>query len=1109
MNRIAPVPFTLLLVILVPRCTAGDDVGLTAPDGFEVTLFADDDLAHDIFSLTIDSRGRVVVAGRGYVKILHDSDGDGRADKATLFSEYPKSGAHGMVFVGNDLLATGDNRLLRLVDKDGDGAADGKPQSLAIVNSPEHGANGLAIGPDGWIYLIGGNDAGIGKQLAATARSPVKQPQSGAVVRFSPDFKQSEVVAHGFRNPYDLAFNDKGHLFTVDADGERDQYLPWYTPNRLFDIQQGMHHGWVLKGWTRSWNRPASFFDNVDRLVEIGRGSPTGVLCYRHTQFPEKYQGGIFSCCWTLGHVYHFRLSRRGSTYESEKEIFLRTTGDVGFAPVDLAVGPDGDMLVAIGGRGTRGGLFRVRYVGDRRHEEEIADALTRVLGAPQPLSAWSRAKWVPAAKKLGREKLERAAANKKLPPGLRMRAIEILTELFGGLSDEALDLLLPRTYQLPVVSKLDPEVTARVVWSVSRSAKLDERIDRVASATLGGNAVVRRAAWEALAASTVEAKEMHTTPFWGDAAVAADRRVRSASLLAARRLESARFVDSKQSLAVYQIAMLRHKAAFGQLDAQDFRLALSLLGTPDNDWVRFADNRQNASQNPALIRRDAVRIMQLCLGDIRVEPTRPDVYAGYSAQAPDRVPQVVRRKAMDWVARIFPAQDQPLNRELARLAGMLEVDSERLAAKLARQPSSTSRVQDDIHYLIVLSRVGGQRSGETTKKTASALAFLHYKMLIDEYYPSRNWPTRLGEAFSELVRRDAQLPMAWVEDSAFRLPQQAMFAALLPAKAKQAAAEKLLAQSRSWGDDVSWPPELIRLVTVLPAEEFLPPLRAQWEDFAVRDTITRILAEKPRAEDRQRFVVGLASAEVDTIERSAGALIQLKTKGTPQEIAAALSALRQLCSSPRDKPQRQAVDRLLQVLTQQKFPLQESAEKPLLEIYRPWFDWFATHHPAAARKLTAATGDDVSAWLKRVEQIDWTAGDAARGKTAFARRSCARCHGERDRLGPELAGVSRRYSRIDLLREIVDPNFNVSPLYQTTRLETRGGRVYHGTLIYESPDGTLVQTGPDTTVRVAGEEIVSRTKSQQSLMPSGLLREATDQEVADLFAYLKTLTGP
>ena len=58
---------------------AAEDLGLRVPANFEVSLYADDALAHDIFSMTLDARGRVVVAGAGYVKILHDDDGDGRA----------------------------------------------------------------------------------------------------------------------------------------------------------------------------------------------------------------------------------------------------------------------------------------------------------------------------------------------------------------------------------------------------------------------------------------------------------------------------------------------------------------------------------------------------------------------------------------------------------------------------------------------------------------------------------------------------------------------------------------------------------------------------------------------------------------------------------------------------------------------------------------------------------------------------------------------------------------------------------------------------------------------------------------------------------------------
>ncbi len=74
-------PHTALLgALLVFGATDSEkpNLGFEVPPGFEVSLYADDSLATDIHSLTIDARGRIVVASKGYVKILHDTDGDGR-----------------------------------------------------------------------------------------------------------------------------------------------------------------------------------------------------------------------------------------------------------------------------------------------------------------------------------------------------------------------------------------------------------------------------------------------------------------------------------------------------------------------------------------------------------------------------------------------------------------------------------------------------------------------------------------------------------------------------------------------------------------------------------------------------------------------------------------------------------------------------------------------------------------------------------------------------------------------------------------------------------------------------------------------------------------------
>src|SRR5690348_10058810 len=103
-------PLAILILLAASLTAKGQEshAGLKVPPGFKVTLYADDALATDISSLTIDARGRVVVSGPGYVKILEDSDRDGRADRAILFSDRPRTGAQGMYFDGNDLIAAGD-----------------------------------------------------------------------------------------------------------------------------------------------------------------------------------------------------------------------------------------------------------------------------------------------------------------------------------------------------------------------------------------------------------------------------------------------------------------------------------------------------------------------------------------------------------------------------------------------------------------------------------------------------------------------------------------------------------------------------------------------------------------------------------------------------------------------------------------------------------------------------------------------------------------------------------------------------------------------------------------------------------------------------------------
>ena len=110
-------------------------------------------------------------------------------------------------------------------------------------------------------------------------------------------------------------------------------------------------------------------------VASFGRGSPTGVVCYQHTQFPRHYRGALFVLDWTFGRVLAVPLCNSAAAGPARLTPLSAPKGDFGFAPTDAEVGPDGSLYISVGGRGTRGGVYKVTYVGD--HPQTTSVVLT------------------------------------------------------------------------------------------------------------------------------------------------------------------------------------------------------------------------------------------------------------------------------------------------------------------------------------------------------------------------------------------------------------------------------------------------------------------------------------------------------------------------------------------------------------------------------------------------------------------------------------------------------------------------------------------------------------------------------------------------------------
>jgi putative membrane-bound dehydrogenase-like protein len=1085
------------LDLSVPAADTDSAAEVSVPPGFEAHLFADDELAHDVFSMTINAAGNVVVAGSGYVKTLIDSDGDGTADAARTFADGPKTGSQGMFFLGRDLLCTGDGALLRYRDANGDGRADGPPDRfLEFKTGGEHDVHSIQRGPDGWWYLNAGNYAGITDKYATEATSPIKQPLAGVIFRLKPDLTGGEIVAHGLRNAYDFAFHSQGDIFTFDSDGERDISLPWYRPTRVFQAVPGSHAGWV----TRSWKQPDYFIDMPPVMAEFGRGSPTGVVSYRHRQFPEKYRDSLFALDWTYGRVLNLQLEKNGAAFTATTEEFMTGVGQFGFAPTDAAVGPDGSLYVSIGGRGTRGGVYRIRHVAGEATRTDDSKArpdntttteskVTACLTAPQPLSSWSRAIWEPLSKAAGRDAFERAAKDQNRDAAQRVRAIEVLVERFGGPTSSTLASLTKDAV---------PEVRARTAWAIGRTPRFADEIPQlIAPLVADTDPFVGRVACEALVGQPGEIN---------NAALATALAKRLGSTTRFDRIAAARLIpqlskETFRTLAV-QAAKLGWSAgvsnAFGFIgrkpgfNSYAFEIALRVL---DRDL-------------PAELKLEAVRLMQLGLGDL-TPPKNVAVFDGYAPALDisefDRELDPYRIR----LAELFPTGDTRLDYELARLLAMLQPYNAALLTKILAKITDDSHPTDDLHYLIAAARNSASRDSDHRIAVARALVRMEPKLQALKLNIDTNWEPRLKELYHALVELDPLLPDVLIEQSEFGRPNHVLYMSELPGELLAAAIAGFSRQVET-DADYPWTNDVLFVFgeSKKPAHRQL--IRDQFPNFAVRNAVLMVLASKPAESDRAKFVEGLETPQVEVLEACLQALGKLSPSNEGTENVALVRCLRRLGTEKNEATARRLVIEVLRrnSNTEFGFVLTVPSSEPQTAAVKAWTDWAISDFPDESTALTSNAAPDAAVIQELLSKMDWSTGDAARGQKFFNARSCIQCHGGRSSLGPDLAGVAKRFSRDDLFTAIVNPNRDVSSRYQTTMVVTDEGKVYTGLVIYHSVDGMILRNATNQTFRLETSDIEVKRKLPQSLMPPGLLKGATQQNLADLNAYLQSLGG-
>ncbi|MDB6131924.1 MAG: heme-binding protein [Verrucomicrobiales bacterium] len=334
-------------------------------------------------SMTLDDKQRIIACDQNGGLFRVTIGDQGEADVAPLQSKVGH--AHGLLYVNKALYLVrngGESGLYRLRDTNGDDQFDEEVLLRRLDGDGEHGPHAVVLAPDGKsLYIVAGNftkipdpdssrpprlwaeDQLITRMTDAGGHDPHIMAPAGWVAKTDFDGKKWELTAMGFRNTYDIAFNKDGELFGYDSDMEWDIGLPWYRPTRVCHIVPGADFGFR----NGSGKFPTHFPDSVPPVVNIGPGSPTGVLFGYGSKFPAKYQNALFILDWTYGTMYAVHLKQHGATYTAEKEEFVSGKP---LPLTDAVIRPaDGAMYFAIGGRGNQSGLYRVRWAGETPQE--------------------------------------------------------------------------------------------------------------------------------------------------------------------------------------------------------------------------------------------------------------------------------------------------------------------------------------------------------------------------------------------------------------------------------------------------------------------------------------------------------------------------------------------------------------------------------------------------------------------------------------------------------------------------------------------------------------------------------------------------------------------
>ena len=1038
---------------------------LKPAEGLEATLWASEPMVINPTNMDVDSRGRVWIteglnyrstheAGKHFprhpdadkIKILEDTDGDGKADKVTVFADkiwpipmglaveekYSKDGK----YLGCRVYTGNSPDILVFEDTDGDDKADTREVLLTGFGGidSDHGVHGMVLGLDGKLYFTHGDGCCSYEQdhshqtrnfdVVDKSGRHVTSDQLANTLRVNRDGTQFEIIADRQRNNYETCLNSFGNIFTSDNDddGNRGSRVIW--------VMEGGKYGYRTPGSPRHWGEDVP--GNVPKLVGTGNGSPCGVMVYEGDLLPEMYQGAILEAEAGPRVINAFPLTRKGAAFRTEHKILL-ASDDPWFRPIDVTAAPDGSLFVCdwydagVGGHGfrdqTTGRIYRVATKGAKAREVEY---------------------------------------NFGTVPGL----IEAMKSPVVATRDAARRGLLARGPEdMPAMKDAahsgDPILMARMLWVADAldGPALREQIGRVAeSGATAGDLLGPRIREEMVRILGRDVSRV------GDVTPAPTAPPAAASSLASLR----KFTDDPDAGVRRELILALRDMPTNEVGEALKALAASWDGR--DRWYLEALGLALKDREPEFLRElfDGTLYGDWNLeeggkdGDVALPPYFPvdRNEAFISASDPELPPANALSKTLGLAWMVHRAEVLPI---LGKIMP-------RLVAPELQQAA------DD-----VISQISDPAGAVTLAEQATATTD----------------PARRGPILATLARK---LDGAWRE--ARNEPKVA--AVIKSSLADPLSRSQGIALALATGDP-AYGPQLLALLrdpTTSPddrgaAVDAIAHAKLPGADEVVLGIVDNAIAERrssPEAEAAIRALPRLIDARdklMDVMKSEEAPLglrrESLRTLATEGDGARRLLAMAREDAIPGILKIEAATvlrghpDGGIRAAALKAMPIVSASGRPL-----------PSNGDLIRRDGRADRGRDV--FFKA-------------GTTTCA--SCHRVQGRGQWVGPDLSTIGAKYGKDELLRSILNPSTAVGYNFRSHVVSLADGQILTGLALEDSTDRLLLKTADGRRVAIQPSEIEERAVSEVSLMPEGLAQALQEQELVDLLTYLATLKEP